>query len=95
MDVLSPGNRGTRTTASQHRAIPAKRLSTLPVRDTATINFLSATVRDRLYTRPGSNIAYATVARRQLLPPNPQFKSIAADATLGYSWYPSPQKANG
>jgi hypothetical protein len=92
LDVSYIGNRGTRLGASrEYDAIPNSVLSTSPVRDQNTINFLSAVFPNPFYPLAGSNIAGTTVARSQLLRPYPEFTSITANEPQGYSWYHSLQ----
>ncbi len=70
--------------------VPAQDLSTSPVRDQATINYLSQNVPNPFYGLPefaGTSLATATVGRSQLLRPYPQFTSITQNARDGYSWY--------
>ena len=58
-------------------AIPNQYLSTSPVRDQATINFLSAQVPNPFYPLlPGTSLSGTTVSRSQLLMPYPQFTSV-------------------
>jgi hypothetical protein len=71
-------------------AVPAKYLSTSPVRDQAAINYLA-----QVFPNPflgiadfaGSNLTGATVARSQLLLPYPQFTGISGTFNEGYSNY--------
>ena len=87
------GNRGTRQRISkQYDPTPAEYLSTLPVRDQATINYLNAQVPNPFYPLlPGTSLASTTISRAQLLKPYPQFTSISGDTNQGYSWYHSMQ----
>jgi hypothetical protein len=92
LDISYIGNRGTRLAATRdYDAIPNSVLSTSPVRDNTTINFLSATFPNPFYPLPGSDIAGKTVARSQLLRPYPEFTSITGTEPQGYSWYHSLQ----
>jgi hypothetical protein len=71
-------------------AVPAQYLSTSPVRDQTTINYLSQAVANPFYGLSeftGTSLATTNVARTQLLRPYPQFSSISQNARNGYSWY--------
>jgi hypothetical protein len=103
LEVSYVGNRGTRLRAAPYSSsvpttgldlnpIPRQYLSTLPVRDQTTINFLNAQVPNPFYPLlPRTNLAATTVARSQLLRPYPQFSSstigITAITNPGFSWY--------
>ncbi|MFB3826092.1 MAG: TonB-dependent receptor domain-containing protein [Bryobacteraceae bacterium] len=91
LDTSYVASRGTRLGVSrQYNAVPAKYLSTSPVRDQATINYLSAAVANPFYPLlPSTNLAGATVARQQLLRPYPHFTGVSAPEPVGYSWYHS------
>jgi len=97
VEISYVGNRGTRMQPVNPQsdllnAVPARYLSTLPVRDDATINFLSAQVANPFYPfLPKTNLASTTVARAQLLRPYPQFSGVTSNPPLGYSWYHSMQ----
>ncbi|MDE3167689.1 MAG: TonB-dependent receptor, partial [Acidobacteriota bacterium] len=92
LDISYLGNRGTRLGAGrEYDPIPNSMLSTSPVRDNTTINFLSAVFPNPFYPLPGSNLAGKTVARSQLVRPYPEFTSIAGTEPQGYSWYHSLQ----
>ncbi len=68
--------------------IPRQYLSTLPSRDQATIDRLSANVANPLSGLiPGTNLNGRTIARSQLLLPHPQFSSITAQAGSDGSSY--------
>lgn len=75
------GNRGVGLNISQDLdAIPRQYLSTLPVRDQATINNLTAAVPNPFYGLPqfvGTSLGTTTVSRAQLLLPYPQFTDVA------------------
>jgi len=83
LEVSYVGNRGTRLRATQDlNPIPRSYLSTLPARDQATINLLSAQVANPFYPLlPRTNLAATTVARSQLLKPDPQFSGVIAIMT--------------
>jgi len=84
------GNRAYDLTTSTNilDTIPRKYLSTSPVRDVATINFLAATVPNPFQNLiPGQSLNGATVARSQLLRPFPEFTSIASQRFDGSAIY--------
>ena len=89
-DVGYVGNRGTRLAVFRnYNAMPARYLSTLPTRDQATINFLSAN-----FPNPFSGlnpIFGANISRANLLRPFPQFGDVNVEEPIGYSWYHSLQ----
>lgn len=93
LDVSYVGSRGTRLDATrQYDAIPGSYLSQSPIRDQATINFLTAQVANPFFPLlPSTNLSSATVARQQLLRPYPQFTGITSIEPDGYSWYHSLQ----
>ncbi len=71
-------------------ATPGQYLSTSPVRDDTTNNYLGQQVANPFAgLLPGTNINGANVARSQLLRPYPQFTSITAFQTIGTSDYTS------
>jgi hypothetical protein len=90
LDTSYVANRGTRLDVSQEfNATPAQYLSRSPVRDQATIDFLS-----RTFPNPfrGTNPIYgANISRANLLRPFPQFGDIEIEVPTGYSWYHSLQ----
>ncbi|MFN7932415.1 MAG: TonB-dependent receptor [Bryobacteraceae bacterium] len=70
--------------------IPAQYLSTSPVRDQRTIDYLSQQVPNPFAALPqftGTSLATANVSRSQLLRPFPHFPGISQNAGNGYSWY--------
>jgi len=95
VEVSYLGNRGTKIPVTvQSDPIPARYLSTSPVRDQATIDYLNAQVLNPFYgisEFTGTGLAAQRVARSQLLRPFPQFTSISAGIPIGYSWYHSMQ----
>jgi len=93
IEISYVGNRGTKQRIGrQNDAIPRQYISTLPVRDQATIDFLSAAVTNPFYPLlPKTGLAGTTVARSQLLRPFPQFTGITLNTNQGYSWYHSLQ----
>lgn len=93
LEVAYVGNRGTLIrTSRQADPVPRQYLSTLPVRDQATIDYLGAQVPNPFYPLlPGSSIAGSNTSRSQLLRPYPHFTGISYDSNQGYSWYHSMQ----
>ena len=93
IEVSYVGNRGTGMQVSRDlNPVPAQYLSTSPVRDQNTINFLNAQVPNPFYPLlPRTNLASTTVSRAQLLRPYPQFSGVSSNQYLGYSWYHSLQ----
>jgi hypothetical protein len=85
------GNRSTRLIVSRSQSYtPREYLSTLPVRDQATINFLSANFPNPFY---GLNPQFTSsnISRAQLLTQYPHFSSVAVDDPVGYAWFHSLQ----
>ena len=84
------GNRSTRLTLDrQINNLPAKYLSTLPVRDQKTIDYLSAQ-----FSNPFAGAAPiygARTSRSSLLRPFPEFGNVVLEDPVGYSWYHSLQ----
>ncbi len=73
-------------------AIPAKYLSTSPVKDQATIDFLSANIPNPFQNLiPGTGLNGSTITRGQLLKPFPQFTSITTRRYDGSTIYHSAQ----
>ena len=91
IDLSYVGNRGTHLEVAQDlNALPLKYLSSLPVRDTANINYLTASVPNPFYPQfPNTALAGTVVSRSSLLVPYPQFSSVASTNFQGYSWYHS------
>lgn len=75
----------------QYNALPNSFLSTSPVRDNATINYLTSQVPNPFFPLPGTNIAGVNLQRQQLLRPYPHFTGIGSTEPIGYSWYHSLQ----
>ena len=90
VDTSYVANRSTHlATTQQINNTPAKYLSTLPVRDQATINFLTAQVPSPF---TGLNSVYsAQISRATLLQPYPHFGAMSVQRSIGYSWYHSLQ----
>ncbi len=97
MDVAYVGNRGTKIDVSrQLNPVPRQYLSTLPVRDQATIDFLSARVANPFFGIPqfaGTALATNTINRSQLLRERPHFQGISTSFPAGWSYYHSLQLA--
>ncbi|MCL4401440.1 MAG: hypothetical protein M1436_02070, partial [Acidobacteria bacterium] len=93
IDLSYVGNRGTMLPiVRQYDPVPARYLSTLPVRDQATIDFLSAQGRNPFAgLLPGTGLNGVNVSRSQLLRPYPQFTGVTSATNDGYSWYHSLQ----
>jgi hypothetical protein len=89
LDVSYVGTRSVRLpVARQFDGVPGSYYSTLPVRDTQTINLLTAAVSNPFYPLlPGTGISGTTVQRQQLLRPYPQFTGLTILQPVGYSWY--------
>jgi carboxypeptidase family protein len=89
-EVTYTGNRGTRLPVNRnYNPVPAQYLSTLPVRDGATISFLN-----QPFKNPFSGldpIFGANMSRANLLKPYPEFGDIMVEESIGYSWYHSLQ----
>ncbi len=77
-----------------YNAVPARYLSTSPLRDDPVINYYSQAVANPFYGLPdftGTGLQSRTVARSQLLRPYPHFTGVSADTNDGFSWYHSLQ----
>ncbi|MBO0719903.1 MAG: TonB-dependent receptor [Blastocatellia bacterium] len=86
LDVSYTGNRGTRLPITRnYNTTPANYLSTSPVRDNATISFLSQSFRNPFYGL--DPIFGANITRANLLKPYPEFGDIMVEEPIGYSWY--------
>lgn len=83
------GNRGTGLSLDQNlNTIPEKYLSQSPVRDQATINFLTQQVPNPFFgLTQFSADQPATVPRWQLLLPYPEFANVSTTYSAGFSWY--------
>jgi hypothetical protein len=90
-DTSYVGNRGTKLAVQQQfTPTPAQYLSTLPYRDQATIDYLSAQVPNPFYGIPdfvGTALGSQTISRGNLLKPYPEFSGITSNVPTGYSWY--------
>lgn len=93
LEVAYVGNRGAKLRIGrQANPIPRNYLSTSPVRDQATIDYLSAQAPNPFFPLlPGTGLSGNTIARNQLLRQYPQFFGIGFDFNEGYSWYHSMQ----
>lgn len=91
LEVGYIGNRTVRLWISRSAdELPNSYLSTLPVRDQQTIDFLTANVPNPFANLlPGTNLNGATIARSKLLIPFPQFSGVSYLDPQGYSWYHS------
>ena len=80
------------TTDFNLNPVPREYLSTSPVRDVATINYLSANVTNPFRgLLPGEGLNSSTTARQQLLRPFPQFQNIDVRRYDGSSSFDSVQ----
>jgi hypothetical protein len=94
LELAYVGNHGYDLTTETDalNAIPRSFLSTAPVRDQATIDFLTASVSNPFQgLAPGTNLNSATIQRQQLLRPFPQFGNIHTRRDDGSSSYHSAQ----
>jgi hypothetical protein len=85
------GSRGSDLEVSRsYKPLPNQYLSTLPVRDQATINYLSANLPNPFAGIPqfaGTNLSGSVISRPQLMAPFPQFSGISYYTYDGQSWY--------
>jgi len=94
LDLSYVGSRSSRLPVTKElNAVPAKYLSTAPVRDQATINYLTFQVANPLYGIPQvtAGMTGQRVNREQLLRPYPQFSSISTQESTGQRWYDAAQ----
>ena len=91
VEIGYTGNRGSHLgTSNTWGGLPDQYLSRSPVRDTATINALGASVPNPFYGLPQfatTALANPTVAVSQLLTPFPQFTGVTSTDGSGFSWY--------
>lgn len=95
-EVSYVGNRGTKLPVTRElNFVPAQYLSTSPVRDQATIDYLTAQVTNPFNGIPemagtarGSNLRFN---RNQLVLPYSHFTNVNATMPIGYSWFHSMQ----
>ena len=90
VDLSYVANRSTNIGATrQINSTPAQYLSTLPVRDQKTIDYLTAQSPNPF---SGLNSVYGSqISRANLLRPRPQFGDMSISQPVGYSWYHSLQ----
>lgn len=90
LDVSYVGNRSTHLSVNRNiNSTPRQYLSTLAVRDQATINFLTQQFPNPFF---GLASTYPTqISRADLLRPYPEFGEITIAQSVGYSWYHSMQ----
>jgi hypothetical protein len=83
------GTKGIRLQASrQLDGLPDSFLSTSPVRDQQTINYLTQNVTNPFQgLLPGTTLNGTTIPRSQLLLPFPQFSGISMPDSQGHTWY--------
>ncbi len=85
------GNRAYRLPVTRQMSFtPAQYLSTLPYRDTTTINFLSANFTSP-YFGLHPNFTSQNISRGALLSAYPHFSNVNFEDPVGYSWYHSLQ----
>ncbi|MBI4873764.1 MAG: TonB-dependent receptor [Acidobacteria bacterium] len=94
--VLEMGYIGSKTVklpiSRQFDPTPARYLSTSPLRDQATIDYLSAAIPNPFYPLlPRTSLSGVNATRGQLLRPYPQFTGVSSSVEQGYSWYHSLQ----
>lgn len=92
--VVTAGYLGSRANhlevSRNFKPLPNQYLSTSPVRDQATINYLSANLPNPFFGIPqfaGTNLAGSVIARPALISPYPQFSGISYFTYEGNSWY--------
>ena len=86
------GNRGTRLPVTRNiNNTPAQYLSTSPVRDQTTINYLTANVPNPFFGIAQVASQSTNTGRSRMLTPYPHFGTINFDDHAGYSWYHSMQ----
>jgi hypothetical protein len=91
--VAKAGYAGTRqthlSTSRNLNALPNVYLSRSPVRDQATINYLTTNVANPFYGLiPGVSLGTSTtIARTQLMGQYPQFTGVSINTQQGYAWY--------
>jgi hypothetical protein len=86
------GNRVTRLPVSRSLSFtPAEYLSTSPTRDQATINFLTASVRNPFFGIEQVAGQGVNTNRARMLQQYPHFSGVSYTDHAGYSWYHSMQ----
>lgn len=84
------GNRSSRLNVVRNmNYTPGEYLSTSPVRDQATINYLAATIPSPFYGT--HSIFEKTISRGNFLKPFPEFGDVNIHEPVGYNWYHSLQ----
>lgn len=94
LDVTYVGNRQFHQPVPvEMNPTPRKYLSTLPTRDQATINYLTAQLSNPFFGIPEftAGMTGKTLSREQLLRAYPHYTSVAAQETTGKRWYNSAQ----
>jgi hypothetical protein len=95
LEVNYVGNRSTRISVDRALAFtPRSYLSTASERDQATIDYLSAQVRNPFYGLPefaGSGITGTTLSRANLLRSYPHYNGVTVPDPIGFAWYHSLQ----
>ncbi|MPY89673.1 MAG: hypothetical protein GEU99_17345 [Luteitalea sp.] len=91
-EVTYVGNHGSRLQTNRNlNATPLEHLSTRPVRDEATIDYLSEQVPNPFFgLMPSTAISALSgemIARERLLRPFPQFDEVNTTTNEGSSWY--------
>jgi Carboxypeptidase regulatory-like domain len=86
------GNHGTQLQTGRNiNATPNQYLSTSPVRDQATINYLGANIPNPFFGLLPSTAATAlqgaNIGRERLLRPYPEFDAVNTTTNEGWSWY--------
>jgi hypothetical protein len=94
--LLETGYVGTKSLKSPLQrnvdALPNKYLSTSPVRDQTTIDYLTEQIANPFSgLLPGTNLNGSEIARSELLQPDPQFSGVTMIDYQGWSWYNSLQ----
>jgi hypothetical protein len=92
--VLSVGYLGSRgadlEVSRSYKPLPNQYLSTSPVRDQTTINYLSANLPNPFAGIPqfaGTNLAGSVISRPSLIAPYPQYSGVSYFTYDGKSWY--------
>lgn len=95
LETAYVGNRGTKLGVTRNlNPTPREYLSTLRVREQATIDFLGEQVTNPFYGIPeftGTGLGNVRTSRAQLLRPYPHFQDITVDLPAGYSYFHSLQ----
>jgi hypothetical protein len=91
LDLGYVGNRGTHVEISRNLdSIPLSYLSRSPVRDQATIDYMTTNFPNPFYPLlPGTGLAGTTVQRAALVTSYPHFTGLSASNFDGFSWYHS------